>query len=218
MNKQGSILIVSATAKEIEKTRSWALQKELAVDFCITGPGIPATVFGLTKVLLKAAYDLVINAGIAGALNDRIQLCEVVEVAQDSFADLGAEDDNQFIHISGLGFEFRQPAFNNKFFPVSAYTSFNSMLKKVTAITVNKVHGNELSIHQIKEYFHADIETMEGAAAAYVCSELNVPFMQIRSISNRVEKRDKSKWETEKAIHSLNDELIRLIQDYFSKV
>lgn len=214
MKKQGRMLIVSATEDEIEQTVKWVAENHHSVSFCITEPGVPAVVFNLTRHLMNENYSLVINAGIAGCFNDGIQTGEVVEAVSDCFADLGAEDGEEFIHISEMGFNMQAEAFKNYFFPVSALPVIDSGLRKVKSITVNKVHGHEPSIQKIRERFNPDIESMEGAAVAFVCREFHIPCMQIRSISNRVEKRDKSKWEIEKAANALNQELIKLLSRF----
>ena len=86
-------------------------------------------------------------------------------------------------------------------------------LKPVKAITVNTVHGNKNSIQSTVNLFNPDIETMEGAAFFKVCNYFNVPCMQIRSISNRVEKRNKSNWDIDLAIANLNMEVEKIIMD-----
>jgi futalosine hydrolase len=45
---------------------------------------------------------------------------------------------------------------------------------------------------------------MEGASVFKVCEEFDVPCIQIRSISNKVEKRNKKNWDLELAIKNLN--------------
>jgi futalosine hydrolase len=42
-------------------------------------------------------------------------------------------------------------------------------------------------------------ENMEGAAVARVCDAFNLPFLEIRCISNMVEDRDTSRWQLQKA-------------------
>ena len=64
-----------------------------------------------------------------------------------------------------------------------------------------------------KEKFSADIETMEGAAFHYVCLHQQINFLQLRSISNIVGERDKTKWKTKEAINNLNDELFKIIKN-----
>ena len=84
-------------------------------------------------------------------------------------------------------------------------------LSIVKAITVNKVSDSELQKQQFIKVFNADIETMEGAALHYVCLQENIPFLQIRSVSNYVGERDKTKWKMKEAVENLNTELTKLI-------
>jgi futalosine hydrolase len=54
---------------------------------------------------------------------------------------------------------------------------------------------------------------MEGAAFMMVCQKFNITFIQIRSISNYVEERDKEKWDLDLAIKNLNNQLRTIIND-----
>ena len=56
-----------------------------------------------------------------------------------------------------------------------------------------------------------DIESMEGAAVFKVCEEMRVPCIQIRSISNKVERRNKENWNLDLAISNLNTEVEKII-------
>ena len=56
---------------------------------------------------------------------------------------------------------------------------------------------------------------MEGAALHYVARESNIPFVQIRAISNYIGERDKSKWEMKSAIDNLNQTLIKYIDHLY---
>jgi futalosine hydrolase len=58
----------------------------------------------------------------------------------------------------------------------------------------------------------AQVETMEGAAFMFACIKMNVPCMQIRSISNYVEVRNKSNWRMKEAIENLNQLLIQFLK------
>ena len=52
---------------------------------------------------------------------------------------------------------------------------------------------------------------MEGAALHYICLQEEIPFVQIRTVSNYVGERDKTKWKIKEAFENLNDELLKLI-------
>ena len=57
-------------------------------------------------------------------------------------------------------------------------------------------------------------ESMEGAALHYVCLMENVPFLQIRSISNYIGERNKKKWDMMESINNLNNSLVKIINNY----
>jgi len=52
---------------------------------------------------------------------------------------------------------------------------------------------------------------MEGAALHYVCNDLQVPYIQLRTISNMVGERDKTRWKMKEALLGLNNTLIAYI-------
>jgi futalosine hydrolase len=87
------------------------------------------------------------------------------------------------------------------------------LLKSVKGITVNTVHGNEAAIEKVRQLYKPDVESMEGAAFFAACKGTAKNYVQIRAVSNYVEKRDKSKWQMPLAIKNLNDFLIAFIQN-----
>lgn len=168
-------------------------------DILITGVGMTATAFALGKHL-NANYNLVLNLGVAGCFNRSIPLGTVLNITTDEFAELGAENHESFIPVTELGFG------HNKF---TAYNNLLSesiaKLKKVNGITVNCVHGNEANISAITKRLNPITESMEGAAVLYCCENLDIPCLQVRSISNYVEPRNKANWNIPLAIKNLNN-------------
>jgi futalosine hydrolase len=154
-----------------------------------------STAYSLGRHLATNQYDLAINLGIAGSFDRDIALGEVVEIIEDSFSELGAEDGEAFLTIDQLG--FGESAFKPGF-ELSA--SFG--LRKVSAITVNTVHGNEDSIQNL--HLSVQLESMEGAAFFYACKQAGVPCLQIRAVSNYVERRNRDAWQIGLAIKNLN--------------
>jgi futalosine hydrolase len=200
------ILIVTATEKEISRFEIG--NSKLEIDFLVTGVGIAATSYSLTKALLKNKYDLAINAGIAGSFREEIKTGEVVLVVTDAFADLGAQDGDSFLSIFDIGLQKADmfPFWNEKLKPELNFEKLKSTdsLKKVSGITVNTVHGNEESIQQTIQRLHPDIESMEGAAFFYCCMMEKVSCLQFRAVSNRVKKRNKDAWNIPLAVQNLN--------------
>ncbi len=198
------ILLTAATNFEIEPF----LAENKEVKVLITGVGVPATIYHLQKKLQQKEYDLVIQAGIAGTFHHDIELGEVVLVKQDTFADIGIEEQKNFKTIFDAGFADKDAfPFSNGWLINSNKHIELSSLRQVRAITVNKVSDSMLQKQQAVLHFSPDIESMEGAGLHFVCLQEKIPFIQIRSISNAVGERDKSNWKIKEAIEQLNKEL-----------
>jgi len=84
-------------------------------------------------------------------------------------------------------------------------------LKKVSGITVNTTHGAEISIEKIKSLFNPDVESMEGAAFFYACLLEGITCSQIRTISNKIEKRNKENWDIPLAVKNLCETSLAII-------
>ena len=213
------LLIVSATIFEIaplvkeingeisDKIFSTHSYRQHTIDILLTGVGIAHTGFYLGKYL-SDKYDLVINAGICGSFTSKISIGDVVCVDEDCFADLGAEDNENFLSLEELNLPGTYYVMNEAVF----YNTLFDNLQSVKGATVNTTHGNPSSIEKFSTYSRANIESMEGAAFLFACNQTKVNCRQVRAVSNYVEKRDKSKWNIPLAITNLNKVLIDFIK------
>jgi len=212
------LLLVAATAFEVgdlmSKVKIQNSKEEggqLSTVNCqllITGVGMVATAFALGRELAKNQYDLAINLGIAGSFDRNIALGDIVEITEDTLAELGAEDDETFLPIAQMG--FGESVFEATKPLTDVYK--RAILQQARAITVNTVHGNEASIQKIQQRLNPQIESMEGAAFFYACREANVPCMQIRAVSNYVERRNRDAWQIGLAVKNLNTFAVELLE------
>jgi futalosine hydrolase len=85
-------------------------------------------------------------------------------------------------------------------------------LKKVKGISVNEITTDPGKVKFYTEHFAPVVESMEGAALHYVCLMENVPFIQLRAVSNYIAERNKKNWNMKASIINLNAELIRLLE------
>jgi futalosine hydrolase len=207
------LLLVAATVAEIQpvldyfsfdKGDNYINSTQVAI--LITGVGMVPTAFQLGHTFASSTFDLAINAGIAGCFDRTLQIGEVVSVTEDCFAELGAEDDEAFLSIDELGFG------SNRVFPIH-HNFVLPGLKEVKSITVNKVHGNELTIRNTLGQWQSQIESMEGAAFFYACNKVKLASLQIRAISNYVERRNRDSWKIGLAVKNLNKILIDYIKN-----
>ena len=203
------ILLVAAT--EFEIAPFIAANDNFKV--LITGVGTPSTLYHLQKHIHKYKYDVIIQAGIAGSFSNALQPGQTALVKQDCFADLGFEENQNYTPLFETGFANKDEfPFTNGWLVNNNDSFFAFDLPTAKAITVNKVSDSLLQKQQFIKNFDADIETMEGAALHYVCLQENIPFLQIRSISNYVGERDKTKWKMKEAVTNLNEALSTLIK------
>ena len=217
-----NILVVSATEFEVKPLLGFlgiALPtiginnanidfEEKDIKVLITGVGMVNTAFMVGRHSMEH-FDLVINAGVCGAFDKQLELGELVHITEDVLSEMGAEDGDDFLTYDKLnlaGVHIFSENCEDSYLMVE-------LLKKVKGITVNTVHGNEANIEKVKQLYNPSTESMEGAAFFAACSGMNGNCIQIRAISNYVEKRDKEKWQMPLAIRNLNDFLITFIKN-----
>lgn len=203
------ILMVAATAAESEplRTKFEAGTIGCHVDFLHTGIGMVAMAYALTRRLSEESYDLVLNAGVAGAIRPSLPIGSVVVVGADHIYELGAQDGERFITFGEIGL----PA-ADKIVPEKLYLPDPLLWPVVSAVTVNTVHGEENSIGRLRSRTDAAVESMEGAAFYYVCNGFSVDCLQLRAISNMVERRNREAWDLPLALNNLSAAVFGLLQ------
>lgn len=213
-------LVVSATVLEIKpfiqhcRTTNKLDYIDLQLDFLVTGVGSINTTYALMKHLQVKKPDIVIMAGIAGAFDKSLSLGDVVAVKQESLADLGVQEKDGYKDVFDLKllaaneFPFKQKKLVNPFTVLMERTK----LPLAGSVTVNQITSAKKTAELYQTKYKAKIENMEGAALHLVCMKENIPFVQIRSISNYVGERNKQKWKLKEAVQNLNKELIRLVE------
>ena len=222
------LLIVAATPYEVLPLQEYLesnfeqleeglfKREELQIQLLITGVGQMLTAFALGSILSTQSFDLLLNAGVAGAFDRNLKLGAVVNVVSEQFGDLGAEDrDGSFIDIHELGLiDGNAPPFEKSILANPTVMQFD-FLPNVKGVTINKVHGSNENVTFIqKKYPNIQIESMEGVAFFYAALMANVPFLQIRAISNYVEARNRAAWELGLAIEELNKVLVEMIEGF----
>lgn len=194
------ILIVAATEGEISPSLAQPYAGEHRIDYLVTGIGMTATAYCLGGALQSCRPDLLLNVGVCGSFDRARSLGDVVRVAKDTFAELGAEDGDVFLGGEHLG--FGACTFAERI--DRQYPGLEG-IPVVKGITVNTVHGHDGSIAQIVSRLAPDVESMEGAAVFYAAQQAQVPCLQVRAISNYVERRNRDNWQLQKAIANLNE-------------
>ncbi len=191
--------------------------QRLKLQYHQSGIGMLAAAFALTKLSIEDKPDLIIQAGIAGTFDTNLSLGTVVAINEETIGDLGVEEDGKWKDLFDLKLEKSSyHPFEKRKLPNQWLTKYNLLgLKEVSGITVNEISTNAERIQKLIKKYNPIIESMEGAALHYVAREMNIPFIQIRSISNYIGERDKSNWQMKLAIDNLNQTLLQYIDSLY---
>jgi futalosine hydrolase len=222
------ILVVAATSDEVAPLLGTLQAGESAVhrirngrlgrhdvDVLVSGVGMVATAVWCAAALVRRPYDCAINAGLCGAFDRSLTPGTVVHVVSDRLSELGAEDGDAFLTIHELGLLGRdEPPFRGGVLVNHAPPDNAALgqLRTVGGITVNAVHGRDGTIADVAARFNPQIESMEGAAFMYACAVHDVPYAQIRAISNLVERRNRAAWQIAPAVRALNATVVAFLE------
>src|SRR6185369_6280493 len=194
-----NILVVAATAREInpfiELTRRGGLNNN--IDVLISGIGLTASTYHLAKQLAIKKYELVIQVGVGGSFDLTIPLGAVVAVKHDAIADQSVVELERLKTLFDLNLVPQDQYPYKKGWLINPNKDIlkKTKLKIEKGISVNQISTSKQMIKFYREVFDPVTESMEGAALHYVCLMENVPFVQIRSISNYIVERNKKKWD-----------------------
>jgi len=210
------LLLLSATDIEISETANWLNNHSRGLNvlkpkLLISGIGQLQTAYALQSRIRFERPALVIQAGIGGssAMDD---MGKVFAIGSEQIADLGVMEATGFTDIFNMGLEnrdrfpFRDGKLENPYKSLLQWTG----LPVLDGITVNEIKSTDFPGYQRNPF--RIVESMEGAALHFVCLMEKVPFLQIRSVSNMIGDRDKSRWKIKDALKKLHEELIVMIQ------
>ena len=218
-----NILIIAATSKEIQQAIDFINiknheQKNHEINVLITGIGSVSTTYFLTDFINKKNPDIILQAGIAGCFSQK-KLGEVVLIKEDFFGDVGVIENNKFKNIFELNLlnENDAPFINGILCNPNKKLLSLLPLDVVRSVTINEITTSVERINFYKQKYAPVVESMEGAAFHYVCLQKQIPFLQIRSISNYIGERNKTKWDFKNSINNLNEKLIFIIKEILKK-
>jgi futalosine hydrolase len=221
------ILVVAATSAEIDPLVAGLrfrgdgdshvtmyTREAHEIHVLITGVGMVATAAWCSRVLAGHDYDMALNLGVCGSFDPEVPAGAVVHVITEQLPELGAQDDEGFLtatelHLVGRNeFPFQAGRLMN---PAPPSNDALRRLPSVHGITVNTVHGDEQAIDAVRRRCNPQVETMEGAAFMFACLIHQIPFAEVRAVSNVVEKRNRAAWKLREAIDNLNTTALEIV-------
>lgn len=81
-------------------------------------------------------------------------------------------------------------------------------------VTLSTCTGTTERARELEARHHGLCENMEGAAAAQVAALHNVPWLEVRGISNIVEDRDLDTWDISRAAEACQRAIIRILRGW----
>lgn len=174
--------------------------------------------FGLTHESTgsKTSIDAVLYAGLAGAFDlGRTPLCTSWRVEREIWPEYGLND----------GIRVTARAFSH---PLWTKENGESVYEELTlarldalpgakfkkdafpacaSLTVAGVSASFARRQALWDIWHAELENMEGFAAAYVAARAGVPLVEIRVVSNKVGPRAQEEKDFDGALKALGDVL-----------
>lgn len=209
--------ILLVTAVEAECTAALAGvgadDDDVHVTAAAVGVGPVAAGVGTARALAAGAYDLVVSAGIAGGFAGRAEPGEVVVADRVVFADLGAATDTGFLDLAGLGLAGGGPLV-----PVAAPDAVAALTaagvppRVGTVLTLATTTGTDARAAALATAHPGAVaEAMEGYGVALAATEAGVPWVEVRAVSNRVGRRDRSTWDLPAAFAALGGAVAALV-------
>lgn len=177
------ILIACAVGKELAFLRPLP-----HVELLVTGVGPVEAAAAVSRALAQSSYDLVISAGIAGALEGAAAIGEGVVVADEileldleTAAPIALPDGARVVDRAASDIELVDRLVERGF-------------RSVRGITVPRVTATDGTAARLAA-LGVGVESMEGFAVLRSAEIAGVPAVEVRGISNYVCERSRSQWD-----------------------
>lgn len=155
--------------------------------------------------------------GVAGAFPARHRdsdvpaaVGELAIVSHDMLGDEGVETPDGFLDLGAMQLSDCGPFLADPRLAKAAAEKLSAPV--VHGVTVSSCSGTDAASQRMRERCAADVESMEGAAVAYVCRQFEVPMLHVRAISNWTGDRDRGDWNLGAAVDVVQAAVRTLLQ------
>ena len=183
------ILIVTAVEAEAEAVRrGLPTDAPHGVTVIAGGVGSAQVAAATARALaLDPGYDAVLSVGIGGAFPGKAELGGLLLARRVVAADLGADSPDGFLSVDELGF-------GSSTLDAGRVPGLDAVVG--TILTVNTGTGtDERAAELTARHPQAVGEAMEGYGVAASAALFDLPFAEVRAVSNFIGKRDRDAWE-----------------------
>ena len=181
------------------------------------GVGKIAATLSLTLALTKHRPDAVLLIGVCGGYPDRhlraglsaVDVGDLCLVTSEVTVDAGVLTPDGFLDLAQLHLGDIGPFASDAALTGKLAAVLDCPL--VTGATVSTGAGADALSQAYALRSGAQVETMEGAAVAMVCRRFEVPFVQLRAVSNRTGDRNLGVWDLDGALVRLGGAVERVL-------
>ena len=197
------LLLACATEMELQGLPE-RVRRDPSVCCLVTGVGPVETALRLTNHLSRprVAPNALLNFGVGGAYpSTGLGLLDICLAESEVLGDLGVAC---AVGIQPLPEAVRPPGHFGVdprllVEAVAALKMSGRQARRGPFVTVCCGSGTDQRGRLLRDAYSGICENMEGAAVARVCSFFDIPFLELRCISNMVEDRDTSSWRLQEA-------------------
>ena len=156
-----------------------------------SGIGKVNAAISTTLLISQFKVEKIIFTGVAGAVNPEIKVTDIVIGTDLVESDMDVTADGNY----KLG---EIPRMKSSYFKTDPYLFTLAESVAIKLFGSGKVHKGRIisrdefvasseKVNRLREIFSAECVEMEGAAVAHVCEVMNIPFIVIRSISDKAD-------------------------------
>jgi len=176
----------------------------------------------LTQLLCTHSPQAVLLCGCGGSYPDSgLKIGDLALSREEIFGDLGVAETEKFIPLEQLKLPQEPqlaPIVQQSFLLnpklLSRAQNILPTARCGTFVTVNRCSGYADLSRKLQSRTGGICENMEGAAAAQVCAEFNIPLLELRGISNPTGTRDPLQWDIARAVKAAQWGIMELLQNW----
>ena len=199
------VLIVTSVQAEADAVGSIDHSKVI-----VGGVGRTNAAAATTEAIIRdGALDMVVNAGVAGALpGGGLSIGDVVVASRCVYAEEGMLVPSGFTDIAASGLALGD--FSGNAVPVDerALTRLSLLFRCGPIATVATCSGTDAAAEEVVRRTGAIAEAMEGAAVVHAARRLGMPAVELRSVSNSTGDRDRQAWNLPKGLMALGEAVL----------
>ena len=195
---------------------------------CIGGMGKVSAAHAATLLLAYFNPEALLIFGVGGAYpSSGAAVCDIALANEEIAGDEGVLTVDGFKDTEYIGIPLLKTATATIY---TTYPASDGLLQQAqkalasvphdgsvhvgTFITLSTCTGTAARARELEDRHHGLCENMEGAAAAQVALCHDVPWLEVRGISNIVEDRDLKKWNIPKAAEAAQRAVMHILQEW----